>query len=110
MAALTQKTWPYSFFNVGPTSITTRRVTMEHIFEMINNVFSFVIPVSDFFWDFPTNFDWYAKIPILGNFSLAVILLVGSGIFFTIRLGFIQVTHFKEGIMATIVPWSLLAA
>jgi len=32
MAALTQKTWPYSFFNVGPTSITTRRVTMEHIF------------------------------------------------------------------------------
>lgn len=71
---------------------------MEHIFEMINNVFSFVIPVSDFFWDFPTNFDWYAGIPILGNFSLAVILLVGSGIFFTVRLGFIQVTHFKTGI------------
>lgn len=71
---------------------------MEHIFEMINNVFSFVIPVSDFFWDFPTNFDWYANIPVLGNFSLAIILLVGSGIFFTIRLGFIQVTHFKEGI------------
>ena len=38
---------------------------MERIFEMINNVFSFVIPVSDFFWDFPTNFDWYANIPIL---------------------------------------------
>ncbi len=71
---------------------------MEHIFEMINNVFSFVIPVSDFFWDFPTNLDWYAGIPILGNFSLAIILLVGSGIFFTVRLGFIQVTHFKTGI------------
>lgn len=71
---------------------------MERIFEMINNVFSFVIPVSDFFWDFPTNFDWYANIPILGNFSLAIILLVGSGIFFTIKLKFIQVTHFKEGI------------
>lgn len=71
---------------------------MEQIFEMINNVFSFVIPVSDFFWDFPTNFDWYAQIPILGNFSLAIILLVGSGIFFTVRLGFIQITHFKEGI------------
>ena len=71
---------------------------MEQIFEMINNVFSFVIPVSDFFWDFPTNFDWYARIPILGNFSLAIILLVGSGIFFTVRLGFLQITHFKQGI------------
>lgn len=70
---------------------------MEHIFEAINNFFDFVIPVSDFFWDFPTNLSWYADIPILGNFSLAVILLVGSGIFFTIKLGFIQVTHFKTG-------------
>ena len=75
-----------------------KEAPMERIFEMINNVFSFVIPVSDFFWDFPTNFDWYANIPILGNFSLAIILLVGSGIFFTIKLKFIQVTHFKEGI------------
>ncbi len=71
---------------------------MEKIFASINNIFSFVTPVSDFFWDFPTNFSWYANIPILGNFSLAIILLVGSGIFFTIKLGFIQITHFKEGI------------
>ncbi len=71
---------------------------MEQLFSSINNVFSFVTPVSDFFWDFPTNFSWYANIPVLGNFSLAVILLVGSGIFFTLKLGFIQVTHFKEGI------------
>ena len=71
---------------------------MEHIFEAINNVFGFVTPLSDFFWEFPTNFSWYANIPILGNFSLAIILLVGSGIFFTIKLGFIQVTHFKKGI------------
>ena len=71
---------------------------MEQIFSAINNVFRFVTPVSDFFWDFPTNFDWYASIPILGNFSLAIILLVGSGIYFTIRLGFIQVTYFAKGV------------
>ena len=71
---------------------------MSTLFEEINNVFKFVTPVSDFIWDFPTNITWYAQIPILGNLSLAVILLIGSGLFFTIRLGFIQVTHFGKGI------------
>jgi len=71
---------------------------MEQLFSAINNVFRFVTPVSDFFWAFPTNFDWYASIPVLGNFSLAIILLVGSGIYFTFRLGFLQVTHFGKGI------------
>lgn len=71
---------------------------MEQLFRAVNNVFRFVTPVSDFFWDFPTNFSWYANIPILGNFSLAVLLLVGSGIFFTIKTGFIQLTHFGRGI------------
>lgn len=71
---------------------------MQSVFETINNIFSFVGPLSDFLWDFPTNMEWYARIPILGNFSFAVILLVGSGIFFSFKLGFIQVTHFKKGI------------
>ena len=71
---------------------------MQAIFESINSIFSFIGPLSDFLWDFPTNFDWYANIPILGNFSFAIILLVGSGIFFSFKLGFMQVTHFKKGI------------
>ena len=71
---------------------------MQQIFQMINGFFDFVTPVSDFFWDFPTNMSWYRNIPILGNFSLAIILLVGSGIYFTIRTGFIQITHFRKGI------------
>ena len=50
------------------------------------------------FWDFPTNLGWYAAIPIIGNFSLAIILLIGSGIYFTCRLRFIQVRKFKYGI------------
>ena len=71
---------------------------MKAIFEAINSIFGFVGPLSDFLWDFPTNFEWYAKIPILGNISLAIILLIGSGIFFSFRLGFIQVTRFKQGV------------
>ena len=71
---------------------------MQGIFEWVNGIFSFITPVSDFLWDFPTNFDWYAKIPVLGNFSLAIILLLGSGLFFSFRLGFMQVTHFKRGV------------
>jgi len=75
---------------------------MTSIFEAINSIFSFVIPLSDFLWDFPTNFEWYSQIPVLGNFSLAIILLVGSGIYFSFRIGFVQVTHFKKGLQILI--------
>ena len=71
---------------------------MQGVFESINSIFAFIGPLSDFLWDFPTNFDWYASIPLLGNFSFAIILLLGSGIFFSFKLGFMQVTHFKKGI------------
>ena len=71
---------------------------MQKVFEAINGVFSFIGPLSDFLWEFPTNFEWYVKIPVLGSFSLAIILLLGSGIFFSFKLGFMQVTHFKRGI------------
>lgn len=71
---------------------------MQGVFESINSIFAFIGPLSDFLWDFPTNFDWYASIPLLGNFSFAIILLLGSGIFFSFRLGFMQITHFKKGI------------
>lgn len=71
---------------------------MQPIFAAINDVFRFIGPLSDFLWDFPTNFDWYRQLPLLGNFSFAVLLLLGSGIYFSFRLGFLQVTHFKKGI------------
>lgn len=71
---------------------------MKELFESVNSILTFVGPLSDFFWDFPTNFAFYKAIPILGNFSLAVIVLFGAGIYFSLRLGFIQVTHFASGI------------
>ena len=47
---------------------------MHPLFKAVNAVCDKLQVVSDLFWDFPTNFDWYANIPILGNFSLAIIL------------------------------------
>ena len=43
---------------------------MKEIFDAVNQVFDFVVPIADFLWGFPTNFDWYASIPILGKFVL----------------------------------------
>ena len=71
---------------------------MQSIFDIINKICAKIQVVSDLFWSFPTNFDWYHRIPIIGNFSLAIILLLGSGLFFTLRLRFIQVRRFKYGI------------
>lgn len=71
---------------------------MEAIFKAINSIFGFIGPLSDLLWDFPTNLKWYADIPILGNFSLAIILLVGAGIFFSFKLGFMQITNFSRGL------------
>jgi AGCS family alanine or glycine:cation symporter len=71
---------------------------MTAIFDAINRIFSFIVPLADFLWEFPTNFEAYRRIPVLGNLTFAVILLLGSGVYFTIRTGAIQVTQFKSGI------------
>ena len=71
---------------------------MQTLFDAINTICQKIQVVSDLFWDFPTNFDWYSNIPVLGNFSLAIILLIGSGIYFTFKLRFIQIRQFKKGL------------
>jgi AGCS family alanine or glycine:cation symporter len=63
---------------------------VESLFQSVNALFAFIAPVSDFLWDFPTNFKAYSRIPVLGQFSFAILLLVGVGIHFTIRTRFIQ--------------------
>ena len=55
---------------------------MQTLFDAIIALCGKIQIISDLFWDFPTNFEWYANIPVLGNFSLAIILLIGSGIYF----------------------------
>ena len=71
---------------------------MQNIFDSINRIFSFIGPLSDFLWEFPTNFEWYASVPLLGNFSFAIILLLGSEVYFSFSFGVMQVTHFIKGI------------
>ncbi len=82
---------------------------MEEVLKSINDFFRFAEPVSDFFWDFPTNFSWYSNIPILGKFSFAILFLIGMGIYFSVRTRFIQVASFSKtlGIMLRKKPTSV---
>jgi alanine or glycine:cation symporter, AGCS family len=69
---------------------------VDGIFQSINNFFAFIGPVSDAVWSFPTQFDWYRSIPLLGQLSMAVALLLGMGIYFTIRTRLVQTFSFNE--------------
>lgn len=69
---------------------------MENFLTNFNNNFAFITPLSNFLWDFPTNISWYSKIPIIGNFPLVIILLVVTGIYFSIKLSFPQFKYFKK--------------
>lgn len=50
---------------------------MTEVFNWVDQLFAFVVPISNFLWDFPTNYAWYSNIPILGQFSLTILLLLG---------------------------------
>lgn len=71
---------------------------MQKLFEIVDDLLIALEPVTDFFWSFPMNFDWYASIPVLGSFPFAIILLVGMGIYFTVRTKGVQVRFFKDGL------------
>lgn len=73
-------------------------MSAQELFDGIGIICGNIQKVSDLFWEFPTNFEWYRNIPIIGHLSLAVLTLVGSGIFFTIKLRFIQVRKFSYGL------------
>lgn len=63
---------------------------MEKLLHFVNTFCDALAPVTDAIWDFPTNLSWYASIPVLGQLSFPVILLLGAGIYFTVKTGFIQ--------------------
>lgn len=73
-------------------------LSMQSLFDSFNHIFSFVGPLSDLLWEFPTNIEWYASIPVLGRLPFAIVLLLGSGIYFSSKLKLIQITHFKKGL------------
>lgn len=63
---------------------------MEEILNRVNAFCAFLAPITDFIWDFPTNMPWYASIPVLGQLSFPIILLLGIGVYFTVKTGFVQ--------------------
>lgn len=70
---------------------------MQELFDSINRFFAFIGPVSDAVWSFPTQIDLYSRIPVLGQMSFAVLLLIGMGVYFTARTGLVQRYCFREG-------------
>ncbi len=56
-------------------------------------------------WSFPGNFDFVKNLPSsdlpLGAIPLMIIVLVGTGIYTTVRLGFPQIKHFWHGVKVT---------
>jgi len=76
--------------------------TLESLFNSVNSFFDFIVPISDFMWNFPTNFKWYSNIPVLGNFAFSILLLIGTGVYFTFATKFVQVRRFKTGLKAII--------
>lgn len=71
---------------------------MDSVAKFINTLFNFLVPVTDALWDFPTNISWYANIPVLGKITFPIILLIATGIFFTAKMRFNQVSGFFTGL------------
>lgn len=71
---------------------------LDEIFQFVNQFFVFLGPITNGIWEFPTNIAAYRAIPILGQFSFPVILLMGVGIYFSIQTRFIQNLTFRRAI------------
>jgi AGCS family alanine or glycine:cation symporter len=63
------------------------------------------LPSFDVVWSFPGNFDFIKNFPTpevpIGSIPFMIIVLVGTGIFMTIKLGLPQIRHFWHGIKVT---------
>ena len=68
------------------------------ILTAVDSFFANIVPIGDILWVFPQNFKWYADIPIVGDIPFAIWLLVGMGIFFTVRTRAVQFRFFGRGL------------
>lgn len=71
---------------------------MEKLFDFVKFVCSKLQIINDLFWEFPINVKGYASIPVLGQFPLSILLLISSGIYFSISLKFIQFNSISKAI------------
>lgn len=68
------------------------------MYELIGSICAVFQTMADLVWGFPTNLEWYASLPIIGELPLVIILLVGSGVYFTLNLRFVQIKYFRYGL------------
>lgn len=72
---------------------------------ILGTLFIFGISFYDAVWSFPGNFEFFKTFPTedlpFGSIPFMVILLVGTGIFVTFKLGFPQIKHFWHGVKVT---------
>ena len=68
------------------------------MYELISSICSIFQDLADLVWGFPTNIAWYASLPVIGELPLVIILLVGTGIYFTCNLRFVQIKYFRYGL------------
>ena len=61
---------------------------MGSLLAAVNAILSFITPISDFFWDFPKNFEWYREIPLLGDFFTGNYCIGRFRYLFHIKFGF----------------------
>lgn len=66
--------------------------------ELIGGVCAFFQKLTDLIWGFPTNLEWYKSIPVLGELPLVIIMLLGTGLYFSFSLRFVQIRYFRRGI------------
>lgn len=68
------------------------------MYELIKSICYVFQELADLVWGFPTYIKWYAGLPIIGELPLVIILLVGTGIYFTCSLRFVQIKYFRYGL------------
>ncbi|MCQ2913817.1 MAG: alanine:cation symporter family protein [Alphaproteobacteria bacterium] len=71
---------------------------MEKLFEYVKLICLKLQYINDFFWEFPTNIEAYSSLPILGKLPFSIILLIYSGIYFSVALNFIQFKTINKAI------------
>lgn len=71
---------------------------MQDVFSRLNDSFAALTEWTGWFWTFPCNLELWTRIPVLGRFPLALLLLLGGGLWMTLRLGAVQVRHFGAGV------------
>lgn len=71
---------------------------MNELFIRINDFFAFIQPIADAAWIFPLQYSWYNSIPVLGLIPLPVLVLLGIGLYFTIRTYGVQRLSFTQAL------------